>query len=1021
MKKITKWISLLLALLMIAMVPAEQAYALTFVEQVVDADYETPTKITAVEQQESQFIISTTTESGKVNNFYLSFPADGGVRFRADNEGIFKPEVLSVIEYSGEETHTGEKAVVMKANDTKVKFYHESKPWRLEVYNSDDEQLVVYDANRIWLGYDENNNLRKVKIASNLQKNETIYGLGERFNGFVQNGKTIELWNTDCLKQLSRSYGDHNVGYKNIPLMHSNEGYSVFHNNTYYGVADIGESNAKEYSFAFNGPILDMYIWTGTSEENIGNYHELTGSSVKVPKWALSYWAGQSSSIWLSEGKDVETVRNQVFSRLDKYNELQTPIKNIYAEGIAVKKDYTSIIEELNALGIHSFGWMDSTYRTHDTAVTAAEIAEDALEKNETVPMIQWNDAKRAYWWTSDGAKWVDYTDPLSVKWLGARFAPYLGNGLYGMMVDYNDAVANKTYYAGNDGTGDWMHNFSCYYYNKAVDEVFEAYYGEGEYINFARAACAGSQQYTAVFAGDQTADFMGLQQSVSALLSSAASGIHIWGSDIGGMAESETASKYEPEVYARWLALGTFSPLMRTHAQRDWIDPWEYDKNGSSTELFQKYYWTRENIIDLVYSSTIKTNKENVPMTQAMVIAYPEQKELAANNTQYLFCDQLLVCPVVEEGVASVEVQFPEGRWVNLWDGSVYEGGQTLNVSAPMDTTPVYVKEGAAFPVVYGEDLDIGTVNTVNKNVNALLVTPAKEKQENTYYVDEETTQTVICGSNGDKNYTVASETGLDKSMVVAMGALSDMVRVDGKELTELSEKPTSASTEAGFYRDVENNSTIIVTGGTWNNIEYNDTEEGLVNYALNRVVSTEGIDEEDAAERQNIVDGDYSTVLTVTEKKDVNVVLDLEEERKINKILVSWTGHYAESYLMEGSVDGKNWTTIYEKDKGGGGTDTILIKEGTYRYLRLSDFEKEGRRNPELAEIEVYGDETYFLADGQPGLELAGRFENAILYRLQKSGIIVIALAVAVIATIVTIVIFYRRKKKKQLKENN
>ena len=133
MKKITKSISLLLALLMIAMVPAEQAYALTFVEQVVDADYETPTKITAVEQQESQFIISTTTESGKVNNFYLSFPADGGVRFRADNEGIFKPEVLSVIEYSGEETHTGEKAVVMKANDTKVKFYHESKPWRLEV------------------------------------------------------------------------------------------------------------------------------------------------------------------------------------------------------------------------------------------------------------------------------------------------------------------------------------------------------------------------------------------------------------------------------------------------------------------------------------------------------------------------------------------------------------------------------------------------------------------------------------------------------------------------------------------------------------------------------------------------------------------------------------------------------------------------------------------------------------------------------------------------------------------------
>lgn len=1016
MKKIPRWVSLLLALVMLALVPAEQVFALTFNTQIIDVEYETPTKITAVEQQESQFIISTETGRGRVNNFYLTFPTDGGIRFRADEEGIFKPEAVSKIEYSGEETYDGEKAVVMQANGTKAKVYHESAPWRMEIYNSDDTKVAEYRADSIWLGYDESNALRKVKIASALHEDETMFGLGERFNGFVQNGKTVEMWNADCLKQLSKSYGDHNVGYKNIPLLHSNNGYSVFHNNTYYGIADVGESNAKEYSFEFYGPILDMYIWTGTSAENISQYHALTGSSVKVPKWALSYWAGQASRVWLSEGTEVEKVHDTVFSRLEKYNELNTPIKNIYAEGIAVKKDYISIIEEMNSLGIRSFGWMDSTYRTHDSAVSASKIAEDALKASKNMPLVQWNDAKRADWWTSDGAKWVDYTAPLSIDWVRERFSPYLGKGLYGMMVDYNDAVALGTYYPGNGGTGDWMHNFSCYYYNQAVNEVFKEYYGEGEYINFARAACAGSQQFTAVFAGDQTADFMGLQQVVSGLLSSASSGIPIWGSDIGGMEKSETASKYEPEVYARWLALGTFSPLMRSHAQRGWVDPWEYDKNGFCTELFQKYYWTRENIVDLVYSGTIKANKENVPMTQAMVVAYPQQKKLASNSTQYLFCDQLLVCPVVEESVASIDVQFPEGRWVNLWDGRVYEGGQTVNVDAPMDVTPVYVKEGAAFPVTYGEELDIGTVNTVGKNVNALVVTPAKAKQENTYYVDEENTKTVVCDSNGEKSYTVSSETAMDKPIVVAMGALADVVSVDGKKLQELSVEPTSVATEIGYYRDIENNSTIVVTGGEWNRIEYNDTEEGLVNYALNRVVSTEGLDEDDDAKRQNVVDGSYNTALVLNESKKTSIVLDLEEKREIKKILVNWTGHYAKSYVMEASIDGKNWTPIYEKEKGGGGCDTILLEEGEYRYLRLSGFKKAGRRNPELAEIEVYGDETYYLADGQPGMKLAGKLENGFFYRLLESWPVIVFIIAAVIVLTVCIILMIRKKRVKK-----
>lgn len=667
------------------------------------------------------------------------------------------------------------------------------------------------------------------------------------------------------------------------------------------------------------------------------------------------------------------------------------------------------VTDDYEEKDIKFFGWMDSTFRSFDDDISAGKIYNNRFGENSTErPLVQWNDTKRAQWWTSDGAKWVDYTNPDATEWLKERFKPYLASGLRGMMVDYNDKITVDAYYPYNEGTGDWMHNFSCYYYNQAVNEVFKEYYGEGDYINFARAGCAGSQAFTAVFAGDQTADYMGLQQVVSALLSSASSGIHIWGSDVGGMHKSSTAAEYDPELYARWLAFATFSPLMRSHAQRGFTDPWEYDSNGSSEAIFQKYYWTRENIIDLVYSGTVKARVEDYPMSQAMVIAYPEQTELANNITQYIFCDQLLVCPVTTEKVASIDVQFPEGRWVDFWDGTVYEGGQTVNVAATLEKTPVFVKEGGAFPITYGEDLNVGTVNTVGKNVNALLVAPANERVENTYYVDDTTTQTVVCDVVGEKTYSVSSDAAMDKKVVTARGALADKVVVDGKELTELTERPTSAAEKEGFYKDVENNSTIIVTSGSWSNIEYNDTELRPINYALNKTVTTEGLKEEDAKSAQNVVDGAYNTNLILNDGRKTNVTVDLESVKEINKILVAWTGNYARNYVVEISTDGEEWTEVYEKKKGGGGTDKILLDEKEEcRYIRLSGFEKRGRKSPELVEVEVYGDELGNISEQQQ--------QKSILDSLNPY--IIASIGTAALLLVAVVVLLLKKKKKKNL----
>ena len=969
MKRVLKRVfGLLCAIVLLVSSVDISAFALTIQDKpdtipVIDVEWHSPAEILNVEMQETQFIVSTKTDKGKINNLYFSFPKDGGVRFHADKTGFFNPEENSPIDYTAEGA-----AIVMKANDTTVKFYKSASPWRFEVYNAEGEMVIWYLADHMQFGYDKQGELQKVKIASAVDEYEKLFGLGERFSGLIQNGKTVEMWNFDSFSQLANTYGDHNVGYKNIPLIHSNHGYTVFHNNSYYGIVDVADSNKEECSFEFYGPILDMYVWTGTTLENIDRYNTLTGSTVTVPKYALSYWAGQASSIWQSEGKDAEIIQNILKTTLDKYEALNTPVKVVYMESVGNTSQYEQVQNYLAERDVKFLGWMKSTYNTLEEKVTAKDISEQLGLSGSSIPLVKFSYSKLSnYWNQSSNEQYLDYSNPTATKWLSTNLTRFMDKGLVGMMVDYNDEVSFETYYPYIDKEGDEMHNFSQYYYTKAFNDVFKEYYGEGNYVNITRAGVAGSQSFGATFGGDQASSFLGLQEAVSALLTGATSGINVWGTDIGGFGHKTDKKKNDPELYARWLQFGTFVPLMRAHGGTSWRNPWDY--GDSSEEIFQKYYWTRESIVDLVNSGITRASVENYPLSQSMIVAYPDETKLAANESQYLFCDSLLVCPVTESGVSTVKVQFPKGRWVSLWDGSVIEGDCEKYVDASLDTIPVYIEAGSAVPMTLGEELKVDGINTVGKNTEALVVTPAVEKKENVIYLDKETTQVYTCDTLGDNIYSVTKDASINKKIVVVKGLTANNVKVGNTEYTELDKRPTSASTKAGYYRDVENNSTIIVTDGSWTTIEYSGSNEKLANVALDATVTTEGLSEKHAAEGQNATDGDYITDLTVTKGKKTSVTIDLKDSYKLNKILVKWGGDYARGYNLEVSnslEEDAEWVSVYEKKKGGGGTDTVLLdSEEEYRYIRLSDFDILSKTGAKLVEIEAYGDVVYSEAE--------------------------------------------------------
>ena len=61
-----------------------------------------------------------------------------------------------------------------------------------------------------------------------------------------------------------------------------------------------------------------------------------------------------------------------------------------------------------------------------------------------------------------------------------------------------------------------------------------------------------------------------------------------------------------------------------------------------------------------------------------------------------YLFGPDLLIAPVCWEHAGSRKVYLPAGAdWIHAGTGEAYAGGQEYEVEAPLETLPVFLRDG--------------------------------------------------------------------------------------------------------------------------------------------------------------------------------------------------------------------------------------------------------------------------------------------------------------------------------------
>ena len=710
-----------------------------------------PCEVISARACDKEWILTVRLSNSREYRVSLSFPKLGGIRIKDKKGGYFTADAAAV---TYKDVADGRKAAAPNGYSAVLK----NGGFLIELCR-DDKVFYRIDENSIELGI-KNGEYRKAALITPINTDERFFGFGEKYNALNQVGHVLPLWNDDTGYHGHTEAGDKVRSYKNVPLFHSSNGYTVFYNSFYGAFADLTERENTRFRLEFNSPLLDVYFWQGSPGDTMNCYTALTGRPVLPPKWAFEFWAGGTGENWNCRGKEnFVTVFKEA---VDGYKAMGTLPAAIYGE--AAPSQCLVCHEIAQQAGMRMLAWnhpgVDAFIRGYDVK-RIREIFPGI--KDGDIPMLRSPESGEIIDKTQF---YIDYSHPKAYDLIYNKYDLLWNWGLKGAMVDFGEFVECDTA-AYNGMKGDEMHNYHAYCYSKTVSEAWRSRNGD-DYVLFARAACAGTQKWVSFFGGDQRGEFYGLRQAYYGGLNAGLSGFTVWGSDIGSLCECGSA-----ELYIRWLQFAAFSPLMRTHGNHN---PWNY--GDECVRIFKKFFWFRKNIIDYIYSAALQSNLTGRAIIRTMADAYPNDKSLSASDDQFMLGDSLLVCPVLYEGMKKRSVILPQGGWLYLPDMKMYAGGESAEVETPIDICPVFVKAGSVIPVNVSENSELA--KPINGGVEALLTVPGNG--DSVFYNSERKRFNFTVSEIGEKDgYVIYNRDGYSVRNLKIAGRVTEAF-ADGK-----------------------------------------------------------------------------------------------------------------------------------------------------------------------------------------------------------------------------------------------
>ncbi len=245
------------------------------------------------------------------------------------------------------------------------------------------------------------------------------------------------------------------------------------------------------------------------------------------------------------------------------------------------------------------------------------------------------------------------------------------------------------------------------------------------------RAGFAGEQRFTAVWTGDNMATEEHLRLGIRMMLGLGLSGVPFVGTDVGGFVGTPS-----PELFARWIQVGVFSPLFRNHTAfgtRD-QEPWAFGERIE--EISKKFIRLRYRLLPYLYNLFWESSESGVPIIRPLFWSFQTDPRVydPAFQHQFLVGENMMVAPVTRESERFIKIYFPRGKWLNLFTNEIFEGPSTQILEVGLDEMPIFIREGAIIPL--GPPLQYVQSNPLQKLT--MLIFPEKKYGNFLFYEDD-------------------------------------------------------------------------------------------------------------------------------------------------------------------------------------------------------------------------------------------------------------------------------------------
>ncbi|MAS34212.1 MAG: hypothetical protein CL610_09400 [Anaerolineaceae bacterium] len=543
-----------------------------------------------------------------------------------------------------------------------------------------------------------------VRLTMRLRPEEACYGMGERAAGLNLRGAQYQLWNTDPPNPYQRGT---DPLYYSIPFclnIHDDGAYGVLWDNSHRGHADFGQETPDEFSFEAEAGGLSYYLFAGADMNVVlSRYTELTGRIMLPPLWFLGYQQCRWSYF----------PQDEVLKIAGGFRQRGIPCDVIYLDIHYMQgyrdfiwdherfPDPAQLIQTLHESGFHVVVILDPGIKI-DPAYTTYQ---SGIESGVFLRYPDDEHLAAAVW--PGLCHFPDFTHAAARQWWAQQCQPLLNMGIDGLWNDMcepavflPDGPGTLPDYVpheqeGRGGSHREIHNVYGMQMARASFEALQQHKPADRPVNMLRAGYAGAQRYAASWTGDNTASWDHLRLSISMALNMGLSGAPMTGPDIGGF-----FGNADGELFTRWLQATCLMPYFRGHSALDTAphEPWVFDQpyeviNRVTIQL-------RYNLMPYLYSIVAQAAEYGWPVIRPLFSIEPQNPALRSIDDCYLLGDALLVAPIVEKGALKRDVYLPDtGDWYDYWTNERLAGGRKIEVTAPLERLPLFVRAGSVIP----------------------------------------------------------------------------------------------------------------------------------------------------------------------------------------------------------------------------------------------------------------------------------------------------------------------------------